>query len=83
MVKSYLRYEQARAFGVVASPDACPIYDGTGKARHKLRKTFPLRHRRRRAANALLPLTWLAPHSHPVLGTGTLYSTVESRHEGW
>ena len=31
MVKAYLRYEQARAFGVVASPEAPPVYDDTGK----------------------------------------------------
>ena len=31
MVKAYLRYEQARAFGVVASPQAPPVYDDTGK----------------------------------------------------
>jgi len=31
MVKAYLRYEQARAFGVVASPEASPIYDDTGR----------------------------------------------------
>jgi hypothetical protein len=32
MVKAYLRYEQARAFGVIASPEACPVYaDDNGK----------------------------------------------------
>ena len=32
MVKAYLRYEQARAFGVIASPEACPVYaDEKGK----------------------------------------------------
>ena len=31
-VKAYLRYEQARAFGVIASPEACPVYaDEKGK----------------------------------------------------
>ena len=31
MVKAYLRYEQARSFGVVASPDCAPVYDAGGK----------------------------------------------------
>jgi U3 small nucleolar RNA-associated protein 12 len=31
MVKAYLRYEQSRAFGVIASPEACPVYDDSGK----------------------------------------------------
>ena len=32
MVKAYLRYEQARAFGVIASPEASPVYaDDKGK----------------------------------------------------
>ena len=32
MVKAYLRYEQANAFGVIASPEACPVYaDDKGK----------------------------------------------------
>ena len=31
MVKAYLRYEHARAFGVVASPEASPVYDASGK----------------------------------------------------
>ena len=32
MVKAYLRYEQVRTFGVIASPEASPVYaDDAGK----------------------------------------------------
>ena len=31
MVKAYLRYDEAQAFGVVATPDANVCYDESGK----------------------------------------------------